>query len=75
MASLSSPQTSETARGRATVDAVRQLLAALGADNGVLHRVALWVDTEDRPSVYIPPLPHDVAERLARLEPRAVDPC
>jgi hypothetical protein len=69
MTTLSSPGTSETARGRATVDAVRQLLAGLGADAGVLHRIVLWVDTEDRPSVYIPPLPLAVAERLAQLQP------
>jgi hypothetical protein len=69
MTSLSSQRTTETARGRATVEAVRQLLARLGADNGVLHRVALWVDTEDRQSVYVPPLPIDVAERLAQLQP------
>jgi hypothetical protein len=68
MTTLSSPPTSEAARGRATVDAVRQLLAGLGADQGVLCRVALWVDTHDRPSVYVPPLPLAVAERLAQLQ-------
>lgn len=43
---------------------LRALLRRLGADAGLASRVVPWADAEGRPSIHIPTLPLDVAERL-----------
>jgi hypothetical protein len=52
----------------AAVAAIRQLLAALGADPAYVRRVAAWTGGEGTQAwVYVPALPLPVAERLAAL--------
>lgn len=75
MTTLAAPETPDTARGWQTVDDLRRLLGALGADADFLHRIVLRMDEGDRQYVSVPPLPVDVAAALVRLRPGEVPTC
>lgn len=74
METLASPVTPDTAFGWQTVEELRALLRALGADPDLLRRIVLRTDVGDRQYVSVPPLPTDLVERLAQLRPGEVAP-
>lgn len=75
METLSVPETPDATRGWQTVEHLRRLLRALGADDDFLHRIVLRSDLGGRQYVSVPPLPVDVAAALVRLRPGEVAPC
>jgi hypothetical protein len=75
METLASPATPDTAFGWQTVEDVRRLLRALGADDDLLRRIVLRTDLGDRQYVSIPPLPVALIERLVLRQPGEVPTC
>lgn len=72
MTTLAAPRTRETARGWQTVEDLRRVLRALGADEDLLRGILLRTDIGDRQYVSVPPLPTDLVAALVRLQPGEV---
>lgn len=69
MSTLQSDSTEMTAGRKAAAD-LQDLLAALGADPELLHRISRWANYgESEEYVYVPPLPATVVGRLVQLLP------
>jgi hypothetical protein len=75
MKTLAAPETPETALGWQTVEELRAVLRALGADGDLLRRIVLRTDVGDRQYAALPPLPTDLVERLAQLRPGEAATC
>ncbi|WP_333767748.1 hypothetical protein [Streptomyces sp. IBSBF 2435] len=74
MTTLALPRTIETADGWKTVDDLRAVFRALGADEDVLRRIVLRDDAEGRQYVVVvPPLAVALVAGLAELLPPEVN--